>query len=237
MYHGRQCLSDPDMNHITPGIWAINKPKGPTSHDIINRMRKITGVKRVGHAGTLDPLASGVLVIGIGRDATKKLGTVVQKEKEYLATIRLGQTSTTDDEEGEKIIPAAEFQIPDTEALQNTLPKFVGIIQQVPPKFSAIKVNGQSAYRLARKGQDVNLKPRNVEIKEIEIMSYEFPTLCIRVVTGPGTYIRSLARDIGEALGAGAYLSDLVRTRVGEYSLEATFTVEEFAQNWLADNH
>ncbi|MFH1430395.1 MAG: tRNA pseudouridine(55) synthase TruB [Candidatus Uhrbacteria bacterium] len=236
-------------------IVAINKPKGPTSHDIVNAVRRITGERRVGHAGTLDPMASGVLVIGIGRDATKQLAGIVAKEKEYIATITLGATSDTDDAEGtvtptpsnspsrwvgEKKIDSPNPSrwggeggwLPPT--LQEVLPilqQFIGHIQQVPPKYSAIKIKGKPAHRRMRKGEDIQMEPREVEIKEIELLNYQLSTLnsqlILRVVCGPGTYIRSLARDIGEQLGVGGYLSALERTRVGQYIISDTLTVEE----------
>ncbi|MBU1472344.1 tRNA pseudouridine(55) synthase TruB [Patescibacteria group bacterium] len=199
------------------GIVAVYKPKGPTSHDIVNVVRRITGEKRVGHAGTLDPLASGVLVVGIGREATKKLSLIVGKEKEYIATIKLGATSTTDDEEGEK--RNVECRMSNVETIQRKIKQFSGVISQVPPVYSAVKVDGKEAYKYARKGKEVELKPRKVLIKEIEIIEYSWPLLRLRVVTGPGVYIRALARDIGGALGVGGYLASLERTRVGDFTI------------------
>lgn len=205
------------------GIFAVYKPKGPTSHDIIDKLRKKTGVKKIGHAGTLDPLASGVLVVGVGREATKQLGNIVKKEKEYLAKIRLGMTSTTDDEEGEKVVVVALsnakrlLKVPEVE---KAVLKFRGEILQTPPIYSAVKVKGKEAYKLARKGQTPKLKPRKVLIKEIEILNYKWPYLKLRVVTGPGVYIRALARDIGKTLKTGGYLAELERTRVGDFTKE-----------------
>lgn len=208
-------------------IIAVWKPKGPTSHDVINQIRKITGEQKVGHAGTLDPLASGVLVVGIGRAATKELKKAVGSEKEYLATIRLGMTSTTDDEEGKKTI--ISDQLPVTgDRLKEKIQKFVGKIEQVPPAYSAVKVKGQEAYKRARKGERVELEPRRVEIKNIETLEYRWPLLKLRVITGPGVYIRSLARDIGNGLGVGGYLFDLERTRVGDYTKNRALTLKEF---------
>ena len=201
-------------------VVAIYKPKGPTSHDIINQVRKLTGERRVGHAGTLDTLASGVLVIGIGREATKKLGEIVAKEKEYLAVIRLGMTSTTDDEEGVKTATKYEKDVKIRKSdVTAILAQFTGRIMQTPPAYSAIKIKGQKAYALARRGKTPALKPRPVEIKSIKLLSYRWPNLKLRVVTGPGVYIRALARDIGEHVGVGGYLADLVRTRVGDFTL------------------
>ena len=210
-------------------IIAIWKPRGPTSHDIINSVRKVTGVERVGHAGTLDPLAEGILVIGIGREATKQLTDAVAAEKEYIATVRLGATSTTDDEEGEKT-EIAVVEKPTREKIQNEIGKFIGIIKQVPPAYSAIKVRGKTAYRRARSGETFTLKARNVEIKEIELIEYRYPLLRMRVITGPGVYIRALARDMGRALGTGAYLAALIRTRVGQFTKEIARTLQELRQ-------
>lgn len=210
-------------------IIGIYKPKGPTSHDIVDSIRKITGIKKVGHAGTLDPLAQGVLVIGIGRDATKKLSTVVQKEKEYIAKIFLGEKSTTDDSEGEKTKNEVK-KIPTLEDIESALKKYIGKVSQIPPQFSAIKVKGKAAYASARQGKKIELAPRQVEIKNIEIIEYSFPYLVIRATTGPGVYIRALARDIGDNLSCGAYLSSLERTRVGEFTKENSYTLETFAK-------
>ncbi|MBU1149113.1 tRNA pseudouridine(55) synthase TruB [Patescibacteria group bacterium] len=212
-------------------IVAINKSKGPTSHDIINQLRRITGTKKIGHAGTLDPLASGVLVVAISREATKQIDQIVNTEKEYLATIKLGEQSSTDDEEGEKEI----FEVttkPDNKQVEQALSQFIGQIEQIPPQFSAIKVQGRAAYKSARLGQTIKLKPRPVEIKNIEILEYVWPILKIKVTTGKGVYIRSLARDLGRSLGCGGYLADLVRTRVGEFTLENSHTVEQFGKAW-----
>ena len=205
------------------GIFAVYKPKGPTSHDIIDKLRKKTGVKKIGHAGTLDPLASGVLVVGVGREATKQLGNIVKKEKEYLAKIRLGMTSTTDDEEGEKVVVVAlsnAKRLLKVLEVEKAVLKFRGEILQTPPIYSAVKVKGKEAYKLARKGQTPKLKPRKVLIKEIEILNYKWPYLKLRVVTGPGVYIRALARDIGKTLKTGGYLAELERTRVGDFTKE-----------------
>jgi len=212
------------------GIFAIYKPKGPTSNDIVQDIKRITGGEKVGHAGTLDPLAEGVLVVGIGREATKKLGIEVKKEKEYLAKIKLGETSTTDDEEGEKIILSAKK--PFRSAIESTVGKFLGKIKQIPPIYSAVKVRGKEAYKFARKGAKPLLLERDAEVKEIEILDYEWPFLELRVVTGPGVYIRALARDIGKELTTGAYLADLKRTRVGDFTEDKALTLERFKELW-----
>lgn len=199
------------------GIFAVYKPKGPTSHDVVAKIRRITGERRVGHAGTLDPLAKGVLVIAVGREFTKKLGEIVGKEKEYLASIQFGANSATDDAEGIKT-PIVVNKKPDAAAVKKVVMKFKGSILQMPPAFSALKIQGMPAYKLARQGKTPKLKKRRVEIKEIEVLKYKWPILKIRVVTGPGVYIRSLARDIGTKLKTGGYLADLERIRVGEFT-------------------
>lgn len=200
-------------------IFAVNKPKGITSHDVIDILRRETGERRIGHAGTLDPLAEGVLVVAVGRDATKQLATIVAKEKEYIAKVHFGASSTTDDNEGEKTNYLVQH-IPTIEEVIQALSEFNGEFLQVPPAFSAIKVGGEALYKSARRGERVVPKPRTICIKEIEVESYKWPLLTIRVVTGPGVYIRSLARDIGKKLGVGGYLDSLVRTRVGNFTLE-----------------
>lgn len=208
-------------------IVGIYKPKGPTSHDIINQLRGVTGIKKIGHAGTLDPLAEGVLVVGIGREATKQLADVVQKEKEYVATITLGAESTTDDVQGE-LRSVDVVEIPTQEQVVSIVKQFEGEIEQMPPQYSSVKVRGKPAHRRIRRGELVTLGKRQVLIKEIIIDSYEWPVLKLRVITGPGVYIRSLARDIGRALNVGGHLSALTRTRVGEYTTEKSLTVEQY---------
>lgn len=203
------------------GIVAVYKPVGPTSHDVIDQLRRLTGERRIGHAGTLDPLASGVLVVGIGREATKHLEKEVQKEKEYIADIMLGVESTTDDAEGDKR-PHDVKMPPDEGVIRTVLTQFVGNIQQVPPAYSAVKKGGKKAYQAARAGKPLQLEARTVEVKGIEVLSYDWPSLKLRVVTGPGVYIRSLARDIGAALAVGGYLQGLERTKVGAFSKEKT---------------
>jgi len=212
------------IDHTTTGLVAIYKPAGPTSHDIVDMVRRATGVRKVGHAGTLDPLARGVLVVAIGREATKQIAAVVAKEKEYIARVRLGVTSTTDDEEGEKEVHGVEEVL--RPEVEKVVEKFIGKIEQMPPIYSAVKIAGQEAYKRARRGEEVKMKLRQVEIKEIEILSYKWPYLELRVVTGPGVYIRSLARDIGGKLGMGGYLADLERTRVGDFTKEKAVRIE-----------
>ncbi len=208
------------------GIYPIYKPKGPTSHDIIDKLRKITGVKKIGHAGTLDPMAEGVLIVAIGREYTKKIHTYVVAEKEYEAEILLGKTSDTLDIEGEIREKKVE-KIPSLEEIKTTLNSFTGKIKQTPPIYSAVKVQGKPAYKLARKGKIPRLKPREVEIKEIDLLSYSYPLLKINVTTGSGVYIRSLAQGIGEKLSTGALLSSLIRKRVGKYTIKKCYSPDK----------
>lgn len=209
------------------GIFAVNKPVGITSHDVIYKLRRLTGIKRIGHAGTLDPLAGGVLVVAIGREYTKQLEKHVKSEKEYIAEFFLGLTSTTDDMEGEKKI-VNQTLMPSLEDIKDSIKQFIGKIMQTPPIYSAIKVGGKVAYKQARRGEAMKLEPREVEIKDIEILNYEYPVVKLKIVCGKGVYIRSLARDIGEKLKTGAYMQSLVRTRVGQFRLEEADILEGF---------
>ncbi len=206
-------------------IIPIFKPKGPTSFRIISQIKKITGIKKVGHAGTLDPLAEGVLIVGIGRDSTRKLFSELEKEKEYEVLIEFGKESTTDDEEGEKK-EWGVTEVPEVTKVTKALKQFVGEIWQMPPQYSAVKVSGKESYKLARKGEQVTLGKRQVLIKNIQILTYEWPLLKLKVITGPGVYIRSLARELGEALNVGGYVRELKRTRVGEYTIGKSQTVD-----------
>ncbi|MFZ6015002.1 MAG: tRNA pseudouridine(55) synthase TruB [Patescibacteria group bacterium] len=203
-------------------ILLIDKPAGITSHDVVDRIRKIYSTRRVGHGGTLDPFATGLLIIGIG-PATKKLHDIVGLDKTYEATATLGATSDTYDLTG--LIaptPDSKFQIPDLKNIEDVLKNFQGVIDQKAPAYSAKKVGGKKLYELARAGQDVeHLRPtKKVDIAELVITDYNYPTLKFKVTCSSGTYIRSLAHDIGQELGCGAYLSELRRTRIGEYKLE-----------------
>ncbi len=207
------------------GIFAVNKPLGITSHDVIYKLRRKTGEKRIGHAGTLDPLASGVLVVAVGREFTKQLDKIVKSEKEYIAEIFLGETSTTDDMEGKKTEINKEIK-PNLDEIQTIIPTFVGKIMQTPPQYSAIKVKGETAYKAARKGKELKLEPREVEVKKIEVLNYEYPVVKLKIICGKGVYIRSLARDLGKKLKTGGYLKSLSRTRVGEFKIEDAVKLE-----------
>jgi tRNA pseudouridine55 synthase len=214
--------------HIAPdirGIVAIWKPKGPTSHDIVDSIRRITRERTVGHAGTLDPLAEGILVVGIGKDATKRLSQEVAKEKEYETVIELGVTSLTDDSEG-PFEKRENLPRPTEERVRGVLERFRGTIMQVPPRFSALKLSGKTAYKEAREGRTLALAARPAEVRSIELLEYAWPLLKLRIVTGPGVYIRAIARDLGEELGTGGYMKELVRTRIGDFTREQAFTLD-----------
>lgn len=219
---------------MTEGFLLIDKPTGWTSFDVVAKVRGIikreTGHKiKVGHAGTLDPAATGLLVLALGK-ATKQIDTLMKHQKSYQTTLQLGQTSTTDDREGE-LSDVSVATWPDEERVQSVLKSFVGEISQIPPAFSAIKVDGKRAYKMAREGKKVELKPRTVTIESIEdiVFNEGAKTIDFTVVVSSGTYIRSLARDIGAALGTGAYMSQLRRLTVGEFSVQDALVVEELS--------
>lgn len=205
--------------NMKPGIYNIYKPAGPTSHDMVDQVRKISVEKRVGHAGTLDPFAEGVLIVAVGREYTRKLGQFLKMDKTYLATIKLGAISDTDDLTG-KITFSSNTEKPARKEILTALKKFKGKMEQIPPAFSAIKVKGKKAYELARRGLTPKLKPRPVKIYSLKILKYRWPFLEIAVKVSSGTYIRSIARDLGQVLGTGAYLEKLTRTSIGRYRLE-----------------
>lgn len=214
-------------------ILNVHKPCGITSHDVVDHIRKMTGEKRVGHAGTLDPFASGVLIIGVGRESTKQLGKLtIATDKEYEAELSLGKTSTTGDPEG-VIIDHHAREIKEDE-IEKILELFRGEIEQRPHRFSAIKVNGTRAYALARQGKKVELPLRKVTIYALELLHFAYPTMTIRVVCSSGTYIRSLAEDIGTKLETGAYLTKLTRTRIGRYRLEESLPLDSISNKTLS---
>jgi tRNA pseudouridine55 synthase len=214
------------------GFILINKPSGITSHDVVAKLRSITKIKKIGHSGTLDPFATGLLILGIGREFTKKLGILQKKDKEYIATLKLGGKSTTFDKEG-KITNMEVKNIPKKKEIENILNTFLGEIEQTPPLFSAKKIKGKKAYQLARRGIKVELKPQRVKIYKISILSYEFPFLKIKVKCSHGTYLRSLANDIGQKLGCGAYLEELIRTKIDGISLKNAVELSKLnPKNW-----
>jgi tRNA pseudouridine55 synthase len=208
-------------------VLLLQKPFQWTSFDVIGRTRKITGVRKVGHAGTLDPLATGLLIVCTGK-FTKRINEFMGQEKEYTGSFTIGATTSTYDleSEPENFKPADAIS---TEQIIAATTPFTGVIQQIPPAHSAIKQGGKRVYELARQGKEVKMEPRTVTIKEFEITAIELPAVHFRVVCSTGTYIRSLAFDFGNELGCGAYLSKLCRTRIGDSLLEDAMTMEEFA--------
>jgi tRNA pseudouridine55 synthase len=206
-------------------LLLINKPLKWTSFDVVNKLRYILKTKKIGHAGTLDPLATGLLIICVGK-MTKRIEEFMGQEKEYTGKFILGQTTPSHDLETEVT------EQKDISGLTETLVKdatknFIGKISQLPPQHSAIRIGGKRAYEFARKGEEIELKPREVEVSAFEITSIALPELSFRIVCSKGTYIRSLARDFGNALGVGAYMSALCRTRIGPHTLENAVTIDE----------
>lgn len=212
------------------GIILINKPLNCTSHDVVNKVRKICHTKKVGHCGTLDPLASGVLVLCINK-ATKALQFITSEDKEYIATITLGKATDTYDLEG-KITSEKEYQNDLTlKQVEETLKTFLGKQKQVPPIYSAIKVNGKKLYEYARNNEKVEIEPRDIEIYSLELLSFEKNEIKIRTHCSKGTYIRSLCVDIASALGYPGVMSSLIRTKSGHFALEDCITLEDLEQN------
>lgn len=232
-------ILDAVQQDAVSGVYIINKPKGITSHDVVDYMRRITSIRRIGHAGTLDPLAHGVLVVLVGRQYTKQQDAYMAGEKEYIAEITFGKTSETYDAEGPfaEVADEASIAALTKESIETVLPQFIGTIQQRPPAHSAIKVRGEALYKKARRGDitDDDIPMRTVTIDAIELLDFSegtgtentLPTASIIVRCQKGVYIRSLAHDIGQLLSAGAYMSDLQRTKVGEAIIDNSTTLEE----------
>lgn len=226
------------MDFLAGEILPLYKPYGWTSFQIVSKVRyhlsRHHKVKRfkVGHAGTLDPLATGVLLLCTGK-ATKRIEELQSHTKEYVADLMLGATTPSFDLE-HPVDATYPYEHITPELIKETLPRFIGDIAQRPPLFSACKVDGTRAYKLARDGSDMELAPKQIRIDEIELIACELPKITIRVVCGKGTYIRSLARDIGEALGSGAHLTRLERTRIGDVRIEQCIKPENF-QTWLEE--
>ena len=222
------------LNPAEGEIFCVDKPLGWTSFDVVKRVRHVLsrrmGVKKlkVGHAGTLDPLATGVMILATGR-CTKRIEELQSHTKEYVATLRLGATTPSFDLETEIDCerPWEHISLADVEAV---LPMFVGRISQVPPAYSACKVDGKRAYKMARKGKEVSIRPKELLIESIELLPSELPEVAIRVVCGKGTYIRARARDLGERLGCGAHLTALRRTKVGDIAVEQCETAERLLE-------
>lgn len=240
MQDNKNSQANPGFNLSEGVIWAVDKPLGWSSFHVVKKLRgallsrvRHAGVKKlkVGHAGTLDPLASGVMIICLGK-ATKEIDSLQSGAKEYIAEITLGATTPSFDLETpvDATYPTAHIT---RELIDEVIPRFIGTIQQIPPVYSACKVEGRRAYKAARSGEAVELKPKTLVIDRIEVDSFDCSSmkLTIRVVCSKGTYIRALARDIGEALGSGAHLSALRRTRVGDYSLSVTKSIDKAVQD------
>lgn len=224
------------------GILLVNKPKTWTSFDVVNYVRKIVATEegkkpkncKVGHTGTLDPLATGLLVLLVGKEYTRRATELTKVDKTYEVTMTLGQTSTTGDDEGKKT--AVSDTVPTKEAVLGALAHFTGDIMQVPPAFSAMKINGKRAYELAREGKPVELEARPATIYSADLTSYDYPIVTFTSRVSSGTYIRSLVEDIGEHLSTGAYMSDLRRTTVGKFTIDSALEVESLNAEVLQEN-
>ena len=200
------------------GILNVDKPKGMTSRDVVNVVQRMIRPVKVGHAGTLDPLATGVLVLLVGR-ATRLTEYIHSVSKTYVGTFELGKVSDTEDIQGE-VINRNVLAVPNMETVKEVVASFLGVQQQMPPAFSALKIKGKRAYDLARNGEKVELQTREIQVLQIEVVAYEYPVLTIEIECSSGTYIRSLGRDIGEALQTGAVMTDLQRTSIVAFKIE-----------------
>lgn len=213
------------------GLLNINKPSGITSRDVVNRVQRLVRGVKIGHAGTLDPLATGVLVVALG-SATRLVEYVQRMPKTYLGTFLLGRTSDTEDIDGQVVELEGPPQ-PTVAELEAVLSRFLGTIQQLPPAYSALKVQGRRAYELARRGDAVELLPRPIEVHRLTIVRYAYPELELEVCCGSGTYVRSLGRDVAQAVGTGAVMSALVRMAVGDFRIEEACTLDELTADTI----
>lgn len=228
-------MSDEDIQkNVVSGVLVLDKPVGMTSHDVVQVIRRGIGIRRAGHTGTLDPRASGVLVILIG-PAVRLSEYVSAADKRYQATIRLGSSTDTFDSEGTVTGTASYLEITEDE-FDTVLQEFVGEIEQVPPPYSAIKVDGRRAYDRARKGEEVNLEPRKINVYSLELLEWAPPEAVIDVHCSSGTYVRSLANDLGEKLGSGAHLVGLRRTRSGQFTLKDAVPLRRLQESFVAGN-
>ncbi len=219
---------------VSSGLVVVDKPPGMTSHDVVARVRRLAGTRKVGHAGTLDPMATGVLVVGVER-ATRLLGHLMLTEKSYDATVRLGVTTTTDDAEGEVVATASTAAL-DEEAVRAAAGGFLGTLQQVPSAVSAVKVEGRRAYARVRAGEEVELEPRMVTVHDLVVHDVrrggDVLDLDLSLRCSSGTYVRAIARDLGAALGVGGHLTALRRTAVGPYDLAVARTLDQLAESF-----
>lgn len=220
------------------GFLIIDKPVGITSHDVVDRVRRVTRMRRVGHAGTLDPFASGVLIIGIG-PATRLLSNTHKFPKTYEMTVCLGATSDTDDRTGLVTMHPTALMAeasPTQHSVERALAYFEGNIEQIPPMYAAIKLRGKKLYEYARRGEQIERKPRQVTIHAIELLAYHYPHLAIRVQCGSGTYMRALARDIGDYLGIGGYAEALRRTAIGPWTHDDAIPLDKISSDTIASH-
>lgn len=210
-------------------IIPINKPAGITSHTVVNNLRRFYGIKKIGHAGTLDPFATGVLILLVGRESTKRSDEFMKQDKIYRTKLKLGFISDTYDKDG----AIQEYNtniVPTREQIESVIKQFIGNIEQIPPMYSAIKINGKKMYELARKGEHIDIPPRQVTITRIDILEYAYPYLILDIYCASGTYIRSLGYDIGMKLGTGAYLEELERRQSGEYTIENCYSLDNLPE-------
>jgi len=216
------------------GYLLINKPEEITSHGVVSRLRKITGIKKIGHAGTLDPFATGLLILAIGRKATKNISKFVKLDKEYVATLFLGAETDTYDKTGKTVLSSEKEMKSSFKEIDLVVRQFIGPQLQIPPMFSAKKIKGKKLYELARKGVEVERRPAAIEIFALEIVGFKWPYLEIKVHCSSGTYIRSIAYEIGKKLGCGAYLEALKRTKIGDFSLKNAKNLDDLnTDNWV----
>jgi tRNA pseudouridine55 synthase len=215
------------------GLLLVNKPIGISSFDVIRRLRRVTGFRKIGHAGTLDPLASGLMLILFGT-ACKKAETLTKLDKRYVADVQLGLNSTTGDEEGDKT-PISD-RVPSSDEVEAAINQLTGLITQVPSAYSAIKIGGREAYKRTRAGEKVEMPSRQVTVHENRLIKYDYPRIELEARVTSGTYIRTLAEDLGKLLGTGAYLTGLVRTECGQYDLAKAIILDE-ADSAMVEQH
>jgi tRNA pseudouridine55 synthase len=227
-------MNSQDVKNAISGVLVVDKPVGMTSHDVVEAIRRGTGIRRAGHTGTLDPRASGVLVILVG-PAVRLSEYVSASDKRYQAIIRLGSSTDTFDAEG-KFVRADQPVNVTEEQFEKILKKFEGEIEQIPPPYSAVKVGGRHAYDMARQGEEVELAPRKIQVHHLEVLEWAPPEVVVDVHCSSGTYVRSLANDMGNALGTGAYLVGLRRTKSGRFSLRDATPLRKLQESFTAGN-
>jgi tRNA pseudouridine55 synthase len=225
-----QQTSKPDLH----GVIVIDKPRGPTSMSMVNLIRRKCKKAKTGHAGTLDPLATGVLVLGVG-SMTKKLGQMMDTKKRYITVIDLSATTAGHDSESEREEIRVD-DIPEFDFIQDAVQSFAGEIMQAPPIFSAVKIDGHRAYAVARKGKEVKLEPRKILVHDIQTINYDWPYVTIDISCAKGFYVRALARDLGKKLNTGGYCTEIRRTQVGPFSIEMARQLEDLAEFLTQDD-